>query len=179
MNFILSLSAGIALSMDCLAVASCYGVQVPKNRRLMFELGLWFALFQFGMILLGSLMGSLIVSLIYQYAKILSAVLLAGIAVKMFIEGIRGEESCYETDRMRILYLAFATSVDALLVGLAYSMLKENILFTAAIVGIVCFLITIAGFIIGSILHRFVDRFAQFFGAAILLIIAVKALFVE
>lgn len=179
MNFFLSLSAGIALSMDCLAVASCYGVQVPKNRRLMLQLGFWFGLFQFGMILLGSLMGSLIVSFIYRYAKILSAVLLVGIAIKMFIEGVKGEESCYEPGRMMIVYLAFATSVDALLVGLAYSILRENIFVTSIVVGITCFLITVGGFMIGSLFHKFVGRFAQFLGSLILFLVALKTMFVE
>ncbi|MCX7958037.1 MAG: manganese efflux pump MntP family protein [Deltaproteobacteria bacterium] len=179
MNLLLSFSAGVALSMDCLAVASCYGIQAPKNRRLMLELGMWFGLFQFAMILTGSLLGSTVVKLIYQYAKILSSLLLGAIAVKMFIEGIKGEENCFETDRRRIIYLAFATSVDALLLGFAYSMLRENIFLTAVIVGVVCFIFTVGGFIVGSILHRFVDRFAQFLGAAILLLIAVKAFFTE
>lgn len=177
MSIFVSLFTGIALSMDCLAVSSCYGIQMPNNRRLMIELGLWFGLFQMIMIFIGSFLGELIVSIIYQYAKIISALLLSGIAIKMFIEGIRDEEHCYENDRMRIIYLAFATSVDALLVGLAYSMLKDNIIFTAIIVGIVCFIFTISGFLIGKLLHRFVGRFAEFIGSAILMGIAIKALF--
>lgn len=179
MNILLSLSAGIALSMDCLAVASCYGMQSPRERRLMFELGMWFGLFQMIMILVGSLMGNLIINIVYQYAKILSAGLLVAIATKMFIEGVKGEDVCYDTKRRRIIYLAFATSIDSLLLGLAYSILRENILITSIIVGVVCFIITIVGFIIGGILNRFVDRAAQFIGAGILILIAIKALISE
>ncbi|MCX7944882.1 MAG: manganese efflux pump MntP family protein [Deltaproteobacteria bacterium] len=179
MGILFSFFAGVALSMDCLAVASCYGIQSPKNRRLMLELGLWFGFFQFVMIIIGNMVGSLIITIIYKYAKILSVLILAGIAIKMFIEGIKGEEKCLEADKMRILYLAFATSVDSLLVGLAYSMLRQNLLLTAVIVGITCFVLTLIGFNIGSILHRFVGRVAQFLGSMILFLIAIKSLFVD
>lgn len=174
---LLSITTGIALSMDCLAISSCYGLAVPNNRRLMLELGFWFGLFQMGMILSGNLLGGLIVNLIYRYAKIFSAFLLILISIKMIIEGIRGEDVCYESDRMRIIYLAFATSIDALMVGLAFSIFNDNIILTSVIVGVVCFTITVLGFILGGLLHRFIGRFAQFFGAAILIIIAIKALF--
>lgn len=174
MDLVFTITIGIALSMDCLAVASSYGMQAPKDKRLMFELGIWFGAFQMIMILLGNLIGGVIVALIYRYAKIIAILLLLSIAVRMIIEGFRGEESHFERNRLRIIYLSFATSIDALLVGLAYSMIRENILPVAAIVGIVCFFITIAGFIIGGIIHRYVDRWAQFLGALVLILIAIK-----
>ncbi len=174
MDIVFTITIGIALSMDCLAVASCYGMQAPKDKRLMFELGIWFGTFQIIMILLGNLIGGVIVTLIYRYAKIIAILLLLLISAKMIIEGIRGEKSHFETNRLRIIYLSFATSIDALLVGLAYSMIRENILPAAVIVGIVCFFITIAGFIIGGFINRYVDRWAQFLGALVLIIIAIK-----
>ncbi len=176
---LLAISTGVALSMDCLAVSSCYGLSSPKNRRLMLELGLYFGLFQMVMILIGNLMGGIIVNLIYGYTKVFAASLLVAISVKMIIEGIRGEEVCFETDRIRIIYLAFATSIDALLVGLAFTVFNEAILLTSIIVGGVCFIMTVGGFVLGELLHRFIGRFAQFFGAAILILIAIKALLKE
>ncbi len=177
MDIIVSVSIGIALSMDCLAVASCYGINFRSNNRLMIELGIYFGIFQASMIISGGLLGSFLIKLIYQYAKWVSAILLIGIAVKMFIEGLKGEKSCYEENRLTILYLAFATSVDALLVGLAFSVIKDSLYVTALIVGLVCFIITIAGFIAGKLLKRFIGSYAEFFGAVILFIIALKAIF--
>ena len=176
MDLLLSATLGIGLSMDCLAVSSCYGLQAPNNKRLMIELGAYFGIFQMGMILGGSLLGGVVATMIYNYAKWISSVILFGISIKMFIEGIKGEEVCYETDRLRIIYLAFATSIDSLLAGFAFSIIRESIIFTSLIVGIVCFIITIAGFLAGGLLHRLIGRLSQFAGALILLFIAIKSL---
>jgi len=177
MDIILSATLGLGLSMDCLAVASCYGLQAPKNKKLMIELGVYFGVFQMVMLLGGSLLGEVLARIVYHYARWISSLILLGISVKMFIEGIRGEEACYENDRLRILYLSFATSVDALLAGFAFSMIRGGIIYTSIIVGLMSFLITIAGFLTGRVLYSIIGRASQFAGASILLFIAIKSIF--
>ena len=81
-----------------------------------------------------------------------------------------------EISLAKMLALAVATSIDAFGVGISIALLPYSIYLSAAIIGIVCFIISLIGFVMGgSYLSRFSK--AEYFGAAVLLVIGVKMLF--
>lgn len=77
-----------------------------------------------------------------------------------------------------LLMLSVATSIDALAVGLSFAMLRMSVWYPAAVIGVVCFLITAAGVFLGKSLARAeaLSRNAELAGGLVLLAIGVKIL---
>ena len=72
--------------------------------------------------------------------------------------------------------LSVATSIDALAVGLSLAALQVAILYPAAVIGIVAFLMTIAGAKIGPLFGQFIGKRAELSGGLILILIGIKIL---
>ncbi|MDR2669275.1 MAG: manganese efflux pump MntP family protein [Desulfovibrio sp.] len=81
-----------------------------------------------------------------------------------------------------LLLLGVATSLDALAVGLSLAVLRADIWFPAAVIGIVCFFFTCAGVSIGSRLRcmpgfRSLGGGANILGGLVLLAVGIKILY--
>lgn len=76
-----------------------------------------------------------------------------------------------------LFIMAIATSIDALAVGITFALtLNNGILLPASLIGIITFLISVIGVIIG---HKFGNKggfIAKFLGGAVLIIIGIKIL---
>jgi putative Mn2+ efflux pump MntP len=72
--------------------------------------------------------------------------------------------------------LAVATSIDALAVGISFALLDVNIFQAIAIIGVVTFVISFAGVIIGNFFGSKFEKPAQLIGGIILCIIGIKIL---
>jgi putative Mn2+ efflux pump MntP len=75
-----------------------------------------------------------------------------------------------------LLTLAIATSIDALAVGISFSILDRGIWGSAALIGGITFLVCMAGFEFGRRVGLIFERGAQIFGGFILIGIGVKIL---
>ena len=75
-----------------------------------------------------------------------------------------------------LLILSLATSIDALAVGLSFAFLKVNMLVASLTIGIVAFIITAAGFIIGRKSSKIIGKHAELIGAIILIGIGLRIL---
>ena len=72
--------------------------------------------------------------------------------------------------------LAVATSIDALAVGIVFVAAEVNLVLSVSMIGIITFLLSFAGVIIG---HKFGSRFekkAEIAGGVILILIGLKLL---
>jgi putative Mn2+ efflux pump MntP len=67
-----------------------------------------------------------------------------------------------------------ATSIDALAVGLSLAVLRTNIFLPAALIGVVCFALTVVGAKLGPLVGRAVGKRAELLGGLILIGIGVK-----
>ncbi len=97
----------------------------------------------------------------------------------MFWEAIHENKTEAKIDVTRpaaLLVLSVATSIDALAVGLSFAFLDVNIAIASPIIGVVAFLLTWAGFVVGRHAARLVGRWAEVAGAVILLGIALRIL---
>ena len=75
-----------------------------------------------------------------------------------------------------LLILAVATSIDALAVGLSFSLLKTSIVFPAVVIGVVTFVISSLGVLIGSRFGHHFENKAEILGGLILIGIGIKIL---
>ncbi len=138
-----------------------------------------FGLFQFIMPLLGWLAGSTVVEMIESFDHWIAFGLLVLIGGKMIWEGFEKENDEEKADQTRgwpLLLLSVATSIDALAVGFSFSVLKTPILFPAAIIGVVCFIMTAVGMIFGKALARIFGKKVEIVGGLVLIGIGVKIL---
>jgi putative Mn2+ efflux pump MntP len=73
--------------------------------------------------------------------------------------------------------MSFATSIDALAVGLSFAFLDFHIGLASPIIGVVAFGITILGFQAGKRAGKLLGKRAETLGGLILLAIALRILF--
>ncbi len=175
---------GISLAMDALAVSLALGAVERKHfttGKMLLTAGM-FGFFQFLMPLTGWFCGGLCGSLIQTYGRILASLLLLFLGGKMIYEARKDENGEEDEIRgfgfIRLIVLAFATSIDALLVGISYACRgKCSILTDVVIIGAVTFLISGAGCITGRKFGNLFGNRCEFFGGLVLAGIGAKILF--
>ncbi len=182
MSLIEPILLGISLAMDALAVSMALGAAERKNfnwsKILMTAFA--FGAFQAGMPLIGWGGGALLGSLVQTFGRCLAAGLLMMIGGKMIYEARRPEreEPVAAFSFRRLIGLSFATSIDALLVGVGYACLnRSGILLDVSLIGAVTFLIAGAGCLAGRCCGRRYGRGSEVFGGIVLIGIGVKVLF--
>jgi putative Mn2+ efflux pump MntP len=170
---------GLALAMDCLAVAFATGAHQRDNRiKAMLVLAVTFGFFQFGMTILGWLIGSEFASVISAYDHFVAAALLFIIGGKMVIEGVRDgrEEPVNVFSLSTIIILAIATSIDALAIGISYAFLQISPVFPALVIGLIAAAISVIGVAAGGRAGSVLGHRVDIIGGFILFIIGLRIL---
>ncbi len=72
--------------------------------------------------------------------------------------------------------LSIASSVDALAVGLSFAFLKVNMVVASLTIGVVAFLITVTGFVVGKKSSKLIGKRAELIGGIILIMIGLRIL---
>ncbi len=170
----------VGLGVDAFSVAIGIGAaNVKKSFAPVLRLSLAFGLFQFVMPLAGWLAGSTVVDMIQNYDHWIAFALLVIVGGKMIREGFEKESEEEKADQTRgwpLLLLSIATSIDALAVGFSFSLLKTPILFPAAVIGVVCFIMTAVGMLFGKGLARIFGKKVEILGGLVLIAIGIKIL---
>ena len=78
---------------------------------------------------------------------------------------------------LTLLILALATSIDALAVGISFSVLRVNIWLAVTVIGVVCFLICAAGTCLGVRFGNRMGNRVNLAGGVILILIGVRILY--
>ncbi len=175
---------GIGLSMDAFAVAICKGLAMPNkvDKKGALLIALYFGVFQAVMPTLGWLLGSQFARYVTRLAPWIAFVLLAWIGGNMIRESLSKEEKEEEetgaVSHKELLVLAVATSIDALAVGVTFSMLELAVSIAVAVglIGCTTFVISLAGVYVGNVFGAKYKSKAEFVGGAILILIGVKIL---
>ena len=169
----------VSLAMDSFAVSIAHGMAI-RNRRVATGLvmGGSFGLFQALMPVLGWLAGLTFIELIASFDHWVAFGLLAFIGGKMIYSArtVAEEEKEAKLTVSVLLLLSVATSIDALAVGLSFSLLQVSIFAPVIAIGVVAFLLSFAGFNFGSKLGKFFERKVQVVGGVVLIAIGVKIL---
>ena len=146
---------GCGLAMDAFSVSISFGACHPKSRiysalRLAFFTGF----FQFIMPLIGWFIGELLGKIFFKYSNWIAFGILTAIGLKMIIEAIIEKEKCDPVDISRgkhLVFICFATSIDALAAGLTLGILNIHLLPAASIIGCITFIFSFSGVYLGKI----------------------------
>ena len=168
----------IALAMDAFSVSLTKGfTQKHLKTNQIFYYGLFFGFFQFMMPILGFYFGALISEFIASIASIVGFILLLAIGLNMIRESLQDDDEITDNFSFsEVTLLAIATSIDAFAVGLTYALLNESILLPSIIIGIVAFLFSIVGVILGKKIGNYFGGRFQILGGVILILIGIKIL---
>ena len=168
----------VSLAMDAFAVSIAHGMTI-RNRRVATGLVMAgsFGAFQAFMPVLGWLAGLTFIEFIANFDHWLAFGLLAFIGGKMIYSARElTEEKDAKLTVSLLLILSVATSIDALAVGLSFSLLRVSILTPVIAIGVVAFLLSFAGFNFGNRLGKFFERKVQVVGGVVLIAIGIKIL---
>ncbi len=142
MSFLTIVLTSFGLAMDAFAVSVGSGITLKKATiKDALLIALFFGGFQFLMPLLGWFAGLSFRELIESFDYWIAFILLAFIGLKMIYESFddEDEEGTNFRDLSVLFTLAIATSIDALAVGLGFSMIEIPIFSSALIIGIITF----------------------------------------
>ncbi|WP_419779050.1 manganese efflux pump MntP family protein [Maridesulfovibrio sp.] len=173
----------VALAMDAFTIAVACGLCMPEvNKRQNFRLSFHFGLFQALMPLLGWLAGLTVKSMVEVYAPWISFFLLAFVGGKMIQESFETDDSCDThkdpTKGFSLVFLSVATSLDALAVGLSFSIMDYPIVFPCVMIGITALILTSFGLWLGKSFAKAsrYSHIAERVGGVVLILIGVKLL---
>ena len=175
---------GVGLAMDAFSVSMANGLHDPQmSRRRGAQIAGTFAIFQAVMPMTGWVCVHTIVELFSSFEKFIpwiALILLGYIGGKMLIEGIKDEETeeAAELSAGVLFMQGVATSIDALAVGVSFSMVELTvpIYAAAALIGCTTFAISVAGVFVGNLFGARYKNRAEFVGGAILILIGLKIL---
>lgn len=172
---------GVGLAMDAFAVSVCKGLSMKKiDWKKAIIIGLYFGIFQALMPLVGYFLGSAFESIVTQVDHWIAFILLAIIGINMIREACNKEcdnkNNNDNVDFKTMIVLAIATSIDALAVGISFAFLSVNIWLAIAIIGIVTFVLSLAGVKIGNSFGDRYEKKAEFTGGLILILMGIKIL---
>lgn len=177
------LLVAVGLAMDAFSVAVTDGIIIQNLRfRNALKIGLYFGIFQAVMPCIGWALGIGFIQYIQGFDHWIAFILLALIGGNMIREALKGEpEEEVKSSRdplgnKTLFFLAIATSIDALAVGVTFATVGQPILISALIIGLVSLILSVSGVYIG---RKFGDLFggkAEIIGGAVLIGIGLKIL---
>ncbi|WP_077071707.1 manganese efflux pump MntP family protein [Mailhella massiliensis] len=183
MSFFAILAIALALAVDAFAVSVSASATLPAvTWRHYFRLSFHFGLFQFLMPVIGWFLGVSVHTYIEAWDHWIAFGLLSLVGVNMLREAWSGEEeesTGGDPSRgFQLVMLAVATSVDALAVGLSFAMINLSVWWPAAVIGVVCAVLTAVGVKLGRILgsSSLMGNKASILGGLVLIGIGVKIL---
>lgn len=182
MSFIELLFIAVGLAMDAFAVSICKGLSVKKiNWTHAAKAGIYFGGFQASMPIIGYLLGSqfkeTIVSIDHWIAFLLLSIIGYHMIREALCKDISEDEPCDDSFSAKdMVVLAFATSIDALAVGVTFAFLQVDIISAASVIGIVTLVLSIIGVRVGNVFGNKYKSKAEFTGGLILILMGVKIL---
>jgi len=180
MNITAIVFLGVGLAMDAFAVSVTSGMVIKKLMlRNILKIGLFFGFFQALMPLLGWLIGSYTKNLIVSFDHWIAFAILSLIGIKMIYESTKPGEEKKQNDPLQnkvLLMLAIATSIDALAAGLSLALLEVSIILAIIIVGLITFVLSSFGVVIGKRFGGIFNKKAGLIGGIFLILIGIKTL---
>lgn len=177
--FLTTFFTAVGLAMDAVAVSISSGMSV-KDLKLSqaLKMALCFGVMQALMPLLGYLAGVQFRGHLEAYDHWVAFLLLVFLGIKLIKESAdAGEERVHSPFRNRkLLVLGLATSIDALAVGVSFSLLEIGLLETVTTIGVVTFALCLPAVWFGAKLGKAMAKRADVLGGVILIGIGTKIL---
>ena len=182
MEIITAILLAVGLSMDALAVSISNGLcYAPIDRKKALLIGLYFGGFQCLMPLIGWFLGKSVRSYISVIDHWIAFALLLYIGGSMSYSALKNgagdEPPCDRTlTHKRLLLQAVATSIDALAAGISLAFLELNVFVSVSIIGVVTFVLSVSGALLGKRLGKLFRKRAEIVGGLILIALGIKIL---
>lgn len=184
MGFCTILLTGFALAMDAFAVSVTKGMTIRNGKGfLSFKIAFIFGLFQGLMPFIGWFIGIKFQSYIIAVDHWIALFLLSFLGLKMIFDAYEDSKNpeilvtCDgDIDNKELIVLAFATSVDALAVGVSFAFLNVHIIPLCLSIGFTTFVLCFLGVMIGKILGPIFKSYSQIVGGIILILIGINIL---
>lgn len=138
-----------------------------------------FGAFHAVMPLVGWFAGSWFSDYLAQYGNVIGFVLILLVGLHMLKGAFTAEDTEPEKNILNtkvLLVLALATSIDALVIGISFNFLPIPVMLAVVTIGVVTFLMSLAGAFIGKQTHHLVGTKVEFLGALALIVLAFKVL---
>ncbi len=157
----------VGLAMDAFAVSVTSGIAIRTLRiNHAVRIAFFFGGFQAVMPVVGWSAGLTVRDLIADFDHWIAFCLLSAIGCKMVYEAVKiqSEEKVLNPLNLYVLIvLSFATSIDALAVGMSFALLKISIVTPVIIIGTVTFVLSLIGVFIGDrVGHVFENKIPAF-----------------
>ncbi len=179
MDVVTLIFIAIGLSFDSFAVSvSCGLILKEINFRQAIRFSLPLAILQAIMPVIGWFAGKLVREYIIDIDHWVAFILLVIIGIKMIIES-RKEAQNKNINPLNLwinLGLGFATSIDALIIGVSFALFEINIYLVVVIIGSITFLVAMLGVLFGKkTVYKFGKKM-ELSGGVLLILIGFKIL---
>ena len=173
---------GTSLAADAFSVSLCMGLAHSNlSKKNATSLAIAFGGFQFLMPIFGGILALFLGGLFGSYATYISAALICYVGGNMLKEAFSAQSTentrNMSLDAKNILLLAVATSLDAFAVGFSISLKRTSPLSVAIIAGIITYVLSYAGAMLGKVIGSGVGKKGEILGGTVLLCIAISTLF--
>ncbi|MDX3893456.1 manganese efflux pump MntP [Pusillimonas sp.] len=174
MNFLSTMVLALAMSTDAFAAAVGKGTAL-RNPRMSEALrtGIIFGVIEAVTPLIGWALGSIAAEFVADWDHWIAFTLLLILGALMIRNGLRAEErEAAPATRHSFWLLAatgFATSIDAMAVGVSLAFIDNNILITAAAIGLATFLMVTLGIMVGRVVGNMAGKWAEVIGGLALM----------
>lgn len=176
MNLFDIIAISIGLSADAFAVSICKGLSIKNiSIKHMIITGLWFGGFQALMPFIGYIIGNSFNSYFIKLNHYIAFIFLFIIGINMIKESFSCDEEIDDSfDFKSLFFLAIATSIDAFVTGITFSLLNVNIYITVIFIGLITFIFSFIGVKIGSIFGTKYKNVSELIGGILLILLALK-----
>lgn len=172
------LLVGIGLSMDAVCISLSNGI-CSENLRFRHAVisGILFGLFQGIMPAIGYFAGALFVGIFSHFSFLLVFIIFTLLGGKMIWDSTDTQQSTPQKISFGLLLIqAVATSIDALAVGISFSVMRVSILSAISIIATTTFFLTVPACLLGKQIGTVFEKKAGILGGLILILIGFKIL---
>ncbi|UXH76600.1 manganese efflux pump MntP [Roseateles amylovorans] len=184
MNFLSTAALALAMSTDAFAAAVGKGTALQKPRWAeALRTGAIFGVIEALTPLAGWALGLAAVNTVKAWDHWIAFVLLGGLGIHMVLAGLKQELPEAAEDKpnrhsfMRLALTGFATSIDAMAVGVGLAFVDVDILPVAAAIGLATFVMVTLGVMLGRVLGTVVGKRAEILGGVVLFAIGATILY--
>lgn len=180
MNLFDILLLAVALGVDCFVVSFSQGLFYCTDRiKTALKLAITMGLFQGLMPIIGYVGADYMKVLLRPYSKLIVFIVFMLLGMQFILEAMKKSEDkkihCLSIGCL--LSLGVATSIDALVSGVSLNYTLTTLPNACIIIGLVSFLMSLAGFYITNLFKKIKINYLQFAGGLILIFLAAKVFY--
>lgn len=179
MNIFALTALSFGMSMDAFAASVVRGASADlSGNRLVkaFKIGIVFGVVEAITPIIGYFLGVLAQDLVRGFDHWVSFVLLGGLGIHLMYEAIFGKDDDGEPTKnslIKTILTAFATSIDAMIIGVSLAFLNVNIWLASLLIGMATTIMATFGVYLGAKIGTKIGNKAQILGGIVLIGIGV------